>query len=136
MSDESEALRRKKPRRFTAPPQQVSESVLVGVFEMPHGTGRPATRPSTDDGTRVEAGTDAAVEAAADAVATADATPAAADASSAAADATPAATAPAELSDKQPLLDQQAAEDDPRRWGDGDDDLGDWLRSQRPPHWD
>ena len=129
MSDEPEAPRRKKPRRFTAPPQQVSESVLVGVFELPHGAPRPATLPSTDAGTRVEAGTDAAVEAPADAAATADATPAAADA-------TAAATVPAEPGDKQPVLDQQAAEDDPRRWGDGDDDLGDWLKSQRPPHWD
>ena len=37
---------------------------------------------------------------------------------------------------RDPVLEQRAAEDDPRRWGDADDDLGDWLKSQRPPHWD
>ncbi|GAA3323645.1 hypothetical protein [Paeniglutamicibacter sulfureus] len=130
MSDEPEAPRRKKPRRFTAPPQQVSESALVGVFQLPHGAGRPATLPSTDAGTGVEAGTEAGTEAAADAGGTADAAPATADAAPAT------APTPAKPGDKRPVLDQQAAEDDPRRWGDGDDDLGDWLKSQRPPHWD
>lgn len=123
MSDEPEAPRRKKPRRFTAPPQQVSESALVGVFELPHGAGRPATLPSTDAGTGVEAAADTGPDAGADAGATADAAPAT-------------APTPAKPGDKRPVLDQQAAEDDPRRWGDGDDDLGDWLKSQRPPHWD
>ncbi|MFL4473837.1 hypothetical protein ACIPVK_07565 [Paeniglutamicibacter sp. MACA_103] len=121
MSGEPEAPRRRKPRRFTAPPQQVSDSTLVGVFELPHGAGRTAPGPSTD----------------------ADAAPGTAVPGTAA--------APGESDDKprtaherkapndrkaKPVLDQQAAEDDPRRWGDAEDDLGDWLKSQRPPHWD
>jgi hypothetical protein len=34
------------------------------------------------------------------------------------------------------ILPNKAAEDDPRRWGDGpDDDHDAWLREQKPPHW-
>ena len=34
------------------------------------------------------------------------------------------------------ILPNKAAEDDPRRWGDGpDDDHDAWLRDQKPPHW-
>jgi hypothetical protein len=33
------------------------------------------------------------------------------------------------------LLPTKAAEDDPRRWGDADDDHDAWLKEQKPPHW-
>jgi hypothetical protein len=34
------------------------------------------------------------------------------------------------------ILPNKAAEDDPRRWGDGpDDDHDAWLKEQKPPHW-
>lgn len=36
----------------------------------------------------------------------------------------------------EPVLEQVAGADDPRAWGDPVDDLGDWLKSQRPPHWE
>ncbi|GAA4376819.1 hypothetical protein [Paeniglutamicibacter cryotolerans] len=36
----------------------------------------------------------------------------------------------------EPVLEQVAAADDPRAWGDPVEDLGDWLKSQRPPHWE
>jgi hypothetical protein len=103
MPGDTGAPRRRKSRRFTAPPQQVSDSTLVGVFELPHGAGRPAPGPATG------APADAAV-----------------------------AKTPGESAGRKPnpVLDQQAAEDDPRRWGDAEEDLGDWLKSQRPPHWD
>ncbi|OIH86813.1 hypothetical protein BLJ79_02320 [Arthrobacter sp. UCD-GKA] len=93
----NDAPRRKKPRRFTAPPQQVSESALVGVFRLPHGAGRPEAAPGTQK-------------------------------------ATPAKQPDAPATG--PVLEQRAADDDPRRWGDADDDLGDWMKAQRPPHWD
>lgn len=124
MAAEPGAPRPRKPRRFTAPPQQVSDSTLVGVFELPHGAGRPAPGPSTD----------------ADAAPGTAAAPGESDAGSRAAG-DDAAQEPQEpraprTGKPKPVLDQQAAEDDPRRWGDVDDDLGDWLKSQRPPHWD
>jgi hypothetical protein len=34
------------------------------------------------------------------------------------------------------LLPNKAAEDDPKRWGDGpDDDHDAWLKENKPPHW-
>lgn len=92
---------RKKPRRYTAESQQVSEAKLVGVFELPHGAGRPDPQ-----------------------------TPASKDASKDAEK--PGAT----RNKAEPIFSEQAAEDDPRRWGDNVDDLGEWMKSQRPPHWD
>lgn len=41
-----------------------------------------------------------------------------------------------EAAQAEPVLEQLAAADDPRAWGDPVDDLGDWLKSQRPPHWE
>lgn len=35
----------------------------------------------------------------------------------------------------RPLVPTTAGEDDPRSWGDAEDDHDDWLREQRPPHW-
>ncbi|MDQ0094586.1 hypothetical protein [Paeniglutamicibacter psychrophenolicus] len=97
MPADNDAPRRIKPRRFTAPPQQVSDSTLVGVFRLPHAAGRPEAAPGTRP-------------------------------------ATPAKQPEAPATG--PVLEQRAADDDPRRWGDADEDLGDWMKSQRPPHWD
>jgi hypothetical protein len=33
------------------------------------------------------------------------------------------------------VLPTKAAEDDPRRWGDADEDHDAWLKEQKPPHW-
>jgi hypothetical protein len=33
------------------------------------------------------------------------------------------------------ILPTKAAEDDPRRWGDADEDHDAWLKEQKPPHW-
>lgn len=98
-----DAPRRKKPRRFTAPPQRVSDSTLVGVFEMPHGSGNPAANApgNPESGTRP-----------------------------------PEPAKQPGPAKSGPVLEQRAPEDDPRRWGDADDDLGDWMKAQRPPHWD
>lgn len=110
MSAEPRATRPKKSRRFTAPPQKVSTSNLVGVFELPHGAGRPGsgvtdqqpealveTCPGAGPGLAKKKEGHGTVEA---------------------------------------VLEQRAADDDPRRWGDAEEDLGDWMKSQRPPHWD
>jgi hypothetical protein len=35
----------------------------------------------------------------------------------------------------QGILPTKASEDDPRRWGDVDDDHDAWLKEQKPPHW-
>jgi hypothetical protein len=35
----------------------------------------------------------------------------------------------------QSILPTKASEDDPRRWGDADDDHDAWLKEQKPPHW-
>jgi hypothetical protein len=35
----------------------------------------------------------------------------------------------------QGILPTKASEDDPRRWGDADDDHDAWLKEQKPPHW-
>ena len=36
----------------------------------------------------------------------------------------------------EPAVPNKAAEDDPRAWGDREDDDHDaWLKEQRPPHW-
>ena len=121
MAGEPEAPRRKKSRRFTAPPQQVSESTLVGVFELPHGAGRPAPGPSP-----------AAAAVPADAKAPGES----GEKTQAQGVRAPKGPPAIHAKSPNPVLDQQAAEDDPRRWGDADDDLGDWLKSQRPPHWD
>lgn len=93
---------RKKPRRYTAEPQQVSEAKLVGVFELPHGAGRPrfktpGVQNASDDSNK---------------------------------------SAEATSKEAEPVFSERAAEDDPRRWGDSEDDLGEWMKSQRPPHWD
>ncbi|PQZ96010.1 hypothetical protein CQ018_01610 [Arthrobacter sp. MYb227] len=110
---------RKKPRRVTAQPQQVSESVLLGVFELPHGAGRP-------DPKNVQLGDQpVTTDAAKDSTATPTGSPDATD--------KPARTA---AQGTEPIFSERAAEDDPRRWGDGVDDLGEWMKSQRPPHWD
>lgn len=110
MPAEPREPRPKKPRRFTAPPQKVSTSNLVGVFELPHGAGRPRC-PATDQ--QPEASPEPGAET---------------------------GTALVNKTEHQenvdPVLEQRAADEDPRRWGDGDDDLGDWMKSQRPPHWD
>ena len=115
MDDEAGAPRAKKSRRYTAEPQRVSESKLVGTFVLPHGAGRPEAEPlgtaKAPSGT--EAGTEVGTHAGADAATHAR---------------TPVPTA-------DPVFEQTAAEDDPRRWGDAEDDLGDWMKSQRPPHW-
>ncbi|GAA5228645.1 hypothetical protein [Paeniglutamicibacter antarcticus] len=109
MPAESQASRPKKSRRFTAPPQKVSTSNLLGVFELPHGAGRPSSRSSREP--EASAHPDAHAK--------------------------PALPGKAENHESAAsVLEQRAAEDDPRRWGDGDDDLGDWMKSQRPPHWD
>lgn len=113
--DQSPAPRPKKSRRYTADPQTVSDSVVLGVFEMPHGAGRPQPAPATAHATK----------------------PATASQESAT-DATVPAPAKSLARSKQPdtVLEQRAAEDDPRRWGDTENDLGEWMKSQRPPHWD
>jgi hypothetical protein len=36
---------------------------------------------------------------------------------------------------QSPVVPTTAAEDDPRSWGDRDEDRDAWLREQRPPHW-
>lgn len=111
------APRRKKPRRFTAEPQRVSESSLVGVFELPHGAGRPATGvpgdpAATSDGGKGSQG----IQGSATGHGRAATEPVAAHVDA--------------------LLEQRAAADSPRAWGDSEDDLGEWMKSQRPPHWD
>jgi hypothetical protein len=35
----------------------------------------------------------------------------------------------------QGILPKTAAEDDPRAWGDRDEDHDAWLKEQKPPHW-
>ncbi len=110
--DQSPAPRPKKSRRYTADPQTVSDSVVLGVFEMPHGAGRPSQEPAAAPATTSS---------------TASKTPATG----------PAPVKPATPSKQpDPVLEQRAAEDDPRRWGDSENDLGEWMKSQRPPHWD
>lgn len=100
----------KKSRRYTAAPQKVSESVLLGVFELPHGAGRPETR--SDRTLKAESSEPEKTE------------------PKSHGEQTPASVPQA------PILSERAAEDDPRRWGDDEDDLGEWMKSQRPPHWD
>ena len=97
---------------------------------MPHGAGRPAETPAPASAATHEGADTPATPGADEAPGNpGDKSRAAGAEAAAAATAPPAGTA-------NPVLDQQAAEDDPRRWGDADDDLGDWLKSQRPPHWD
>jgi hypothetical protein len=33
------------------------------------------------------------------------------------------------------ILPTKATEDDPRVWGDADEDHDAWLKEQKPPHW-
>lgn len=33
------------------------------------------------------------------------------------------------------VLPKKASEDDPRGWGDQDEDHDAWLKEQKPPHW-
>lgn len=102
---------------------------------MPHGAGRPAETRAPETPAPASAATHEGADAPAGHCA-AEAPGNPGDKSDAAgAEAAAAATAP-HAGTANPVLDQQAAEDDPRRWGDADDDLGDWLKSQRPPHWD
>ncbi len=39
------------------------------------------------------------------------------------------------VSKREPLFEERAFEDNPRAWGDGDDNNDDRLRNERPPHW-
>ncbi len=41
----------------------------------------------------------------------------------------------ARTDDPSPVLPVTAGEDEPRSWGDTEDDHDAWLREQRPPHW-
>ena len=120
--EQQQGPRPRKPRRYTAPPQTVSDSVLLGVFDLPHGAGRPdpAGPPSRGISDAADAGTDTGTD-------------------------TVSAAGPVRAKDQAgsrgrkaagPLLPERAAEDDPRRWGDAEEDLGEWMKSQRPPHWD
>ncbi len=101
----------------------------MGVFELPHIAGRPTAAPENPDpkhtgpvaekvpGELPDASPDAAPDVAAGPG--------------------PTMSAKKPRSPKaDPILEQRAAEDDPRRWGDADEDLGDWMKAQRPPHWD
>lgn len=125
------APRPKKSRRYTAESQTVSDSVLLGVFEMPHGAGRPDPHPETAGHGGAAARTlDPTVDPKSGTGATTGA-----HAQPTAGTAETGKKAPV-AKQSEPLLPSRAAEDDPRRWGDGDDDLGEWLKSQRPPHWD
>jgi hypothetical protein len=48
------------------------------------------------------------------------------------------APAPATRAGQKPaegILPARAAEDDPRAWGDREDDHDAWLKEQKPPHW-
>ncbi|RAX47352.1 hypothetical protein DQ353_18835 [Arthrobacter sp. AQ5-05] len=129
MPAEEQVPRHKKPRRFTAPPQQVSESTLVGVFEMPHASGRPAANAPGNPESRTGPTTDGAPDGAPGGVP--DGQPQAASGTR-----TPKPARKTRPPKTGPVLEQRATEDDPRRWGDADDDLGDWMKAQRPPHWD
>ncbi|WP_108724254.1 DUF4011 domain-containing protein [Arthrobacter ruber] len=40
-----------------------------------------------------------------------------------------------ESADSTPIVPTTAGEDDPRSWGDAEDDHDEWLQEQRPPHW-
>ena len=135
--DEQQAPRPRKSRRYTAPPQTVSDSVLLGVFAMPHGAGRPdpSRPPATPQpqAAKQPAGPDEATPAEGDAGDTQ--TPARGRDGGASAGKT-AKAKPGKKVGTGPVLPERAAEDDPRRWGDTEDDLGEWMRSQRPPHWD
>lgn len=47
----------------------------------------------------------------------------------------PAAMREAESREDATALPTKAAEDDPRAWGDAEENKDEWLREQRPPHW-
>ncbi|MFJ6417433.1 hypothetical protein [Paeniglutamicibacter sp. NPDC091659] len=131
--DEQQAPRPKKSRRYTAPPQTVSDSVVLGVFAMPHGAGRPD--PSAQASTNAaEANPEGPNPDEATAAGNKQ-TRAAGQRRGAEAGKTAGSKAPRKTGSGQ-VLPERAAEDDPRRWGDTEDDLGEWMRSQRPPHWD
>ncbi|MFC3299970.1 Uncharacterised protein [Arthrobacter agilis] len=42
---------------------------------------------------------------------------------------------PEELADASESVPRTAAEDNPRSWGETEENHDDWLREQRPPHW-
>ena len=128
--EQQQGPRPRKSRRYTAPPQTVSDSVLLGVFDLPHGAGRPdpagARAGGISDATG--AGTGGCADTDADTNADTDAESAQGRATTQAGHRGKRAT--------DPVLPERTAEDDPRRWGDTEDDLGEWMKSQRPPHWD
>lgn len=128
--EEQQAPPPRKSRRYTAPPKTVSDSVVIGVFEMPHGAGRPdSQRPPAapqPQGIPGEASPDEELPDEATSVGQTQPP-------------VPGKAAHAKTPGKAgsgPVLPERAAEDDPRRWGDTEEDLGEWMRSQRPPHWD
>lgn len=136
--DEQQAPRPKKSRRYTAPPQTVSDSVVRGVFAMPHGAGRPdpSGQPATPQPPEAQPSANPAGTNSDEATAAGDKqTRAPGQPRGAAAGKTAGSKAPRKTG-SGPVLPERAAEDDPRRWGDTEDDLGEWMRSQRPPHWD
>ncbi|MGL3805095.1 hypothetical protein ACSYDW_03280 [Paeniglutamicibacter sp. R2-26] len=132
--EQQQGPRPRKSRRYTAPPQTVSDSVLLGVFDLPHGAGRPdpagaqAGGISDAEGAGTGAGTGTGRDTNADTDADADAQAAPGRAATQAGH--------RGTRDADPVLPERAAEDDPRRWGDAEEDLGEWMKSQRPPHWD
>lgn len=138
--EEQQAPRPRKSRRYTAPPQTVSDSVVLGVFAMPHGAGRPD--PSRPPATQQPPASQHPAHPAEGSPGEETTDEAAAEEANAAGDeqtGTPGKAANAKKARKAgsgTVLPERAAEDDPRRWGDTDDDLGEWMRSQRPPHWD
>ncbi|GAA1498180.1 hypothetical protein [Paeniglutamicibacter kerguelensis] len=135
---EQQTPRPRKSRRYTAPPQTVSDSVVLGVFEMPHGAGRPdpPRPPAPPQPPRTNAPTDRDEANPDEANPAADKQTQAPGKDRAAAAGKAANVKSPGKAGSGPVLPERAAEDDPRRWGDADDDLGEWMRSQRPPHWD
>lgn len=41
-----------------------------------------------------------------------------------------------QLEDGEPVLPEQTRDDTDRGWGEHSDSRDEWLREQRPPHWD
>jgi hypothetical protein len=41
-----------------------------------------------------------------------------------------------QLEDGEPVLPDQTLDDTDRGWGEHSDSRDEWLREQRPPHWD
>jgi hypothetical protein len=40
------------------------------------------------------------------------------------------------VDDETPVLPEQTSDDTDRGWGERTEEHDDWLREQRPPHWD